>query len=504
MNRLSKVAALAVSAIVLTAGGCGPPGDKAGGKAAAITLKAEVGEPAPARDAREQMATYKAKVQDLSAGTMTVEISYGVGGDDQEAGVSIRDTTVVRKVRDGTYDLAWVPARSWDVEALGVKTLRPVSAPFLVDSYALASQIATGHLANELMSGLEDLDVVGLALLPDGLRYPVGFHEPLLRPGDFVGKKIRVPNSTTVNSLFRALGAEPRDPVNFRDLLGTELVGADAAFNFLYVYPAASVVTGNATLYMKMNTIVASAASYNRLTDEQRAILRAAGAATVAETIAAIPDESVAAVEACAEGATVVLASEADLDALEAAAQPVYDELEKDPQTKKLIEAIRDLKKVTSAPGNVVQECGPGASSASLVPSLMPGDQSVLNGTYRSYWETDDLRRIGIAEPTIPDLVGMYTIKLDDGKWEWSLRQDEPTHDPWVVEGTYVVSGDSISITITGPASVLRGQDLRSIRDTYQWSRSGDILTMTLGSSTGDAEYQRGLGFLGDTWTQVH
>ena len=504
MNRQALAQALAVVAIGLTAANCGAAGNKAGGQPTAITLKAAVGEPRPAQGGREQMAIFKAKVEALSGGAMKVDITYGVGGDDWEPGVgNIVDTTVVRKVRDGTYDLAWVPARSWDVEALGIKTLRPVSAPFLVDSNALAAKIATGPIATELMAGLSDLDIIGLALVPDRLRHPVGFDEPLLGTADFVGKTLRVPNSATTHALFKSLGAEPVDPPNFRELIGTrEIVGADAGFNSLGIYPSGSFVTANVTLYTKMNAIVASNASLNRLMESQRTILREAGEATVVDETAAIPDESSAAAEACEKGATIVLASEVDLAALEAAAKPVFEDLERDPETRRLIAAIGDLKLRTEH-ANTVVPCGPQPPSASPVPSLIPGDQSLLNGTYRLSFSEDDLRQLGLSESEARDYAGMITLELHNGEWAWSLRQEEPTHGPWLANGTYVLSGDLISARFSGSVTGPRGEDYASIEDTYRWARSGDTLVVTLLSTTGPQNYQDGLGALGGTWYEV-
>jgi hypothetical protein len=62
-----------------------------------------------------------------------------------------------------------IPARAWDTE--GVTSLRALHAPFLVTSDELVAEIVDGELADELLAGLEDVGVTGLALLPEGLRH---------------------------------------------------------------------------------------------------------------------------------------------------------------------------------------------------------------------------------------------------------------------------------------------------------------------------------------------
>ncbi len=425
-----------------------------------------------------------------------MEVSYGVWDEDGK----YRDKTTAGKILDGSYDLANIPARTWDVEGLDVTTLRPVSAPFLVDTNSLAASIASGDLANELMSGLSKLGLTGLVLLPDRMRHPVGFSEPLVRAADYEGKGIRAAYTPTIHSLFRELGAEPMDVIDWQARVAAgEIVGAETSFSFLYNFPSTSIVTGNVTLYTKMNTIVMNAASLDRLTPDQQEILRQAAAATLTEAIASIPDESAAAAAACEDGATVVTAGEEDLAALIQAAGPVFTELEQDPQTKASIAAIRDLKSETAS-ADTVRACGPGSAVASSDPSLAPSDPSVLNGTYRREVDAADLRVVGMEESAIPDFVGTYEMTLTDGTYEWRIRQEQPAHEPWIVHGTYVLNGDQLASDITDPPNGPRGQNLLIIDDSYRWTVAGATLTVTLVATSGDPDWG---GILSGVWTQL-
>jgi TRAP-type C4-dicarboxylate transport system substrate-binding protein len=481
-----------------------PPVDKAGGQPSTTTLKAIVGDPRDAPGTSAQVAAFAAKVGALSNGALTIDVTFG-GYDMFSASPVKGDAKIVEVLQDGTYDIGAIPARSWESSEVGETRLRALSAPLLVDSNALTAKIATTELADELMSGLPALGVTGLALLPDTLRHPVGFAEPLVGPEDYAGKGLRSAGTPTIDSLFRALGANPLAPADWWTPIKTgEIVAADSSFSFLYLYPANSFVTGNVTTYTKMNTIVADSARYDRLTDAERAILRDAAAATLDEALAGIPDESAEAIAACEDGTTVVLAGDTDLAALKEAVEPVYAELEKDPETKALIAAIRALKETTPS-SDTVKACGPESPAASPVPSLVPGDPSVLNGTYRQEQDADFLRAAGMAEAVIPDWVGIITLEMHDGTWDWSLMQEHPAHEPWRAAGTYVVSGDSVSTRITSPKYGPDGTDLSRIRDVFRWTLTNDELTMALTSSTEAHPESEGdaAGTLGGTWTKL-
>lgn len=132
----------------------------------------------------------------------------------------------------------------------------------------------------------------------------------------------------------------------------------------------------------------------------------------------------------CATGARFADASDADLEALQQAFAPVFTTLENDPQTKRFIEQIRELKQATdpgpalSVPAGCTGSADTGDTGATG--TAPPSDASVdtataaLNGTYR--W-------------TITNEI--FTVSLDDGIWTWP---DECDTD----DCTFTVDGDSI------------------------------------------------------------
>ena len=90
----------------------------------------------------------------------------------------VRDVAAARSTSAGSE-------RAFDT--LGVKSFQALTAPMLVDSYALENAVIESGITEEMMKGLDELGVVGLGVLPDGLRKPIGVTAPILGPADWRG-----------------------------------------------------------------------------------------------------------------------------------------------------------------------------------------------------------------------------------------------------------------------------------------------------------------------------
>jgi hypothetical protein len=55
----------------------------------------------------------------------------------------------------------------------------------LIDSYALEDAVIDSGITERMMPALDDLGVVALGVLPDGLRRPIGVTGPILGPADW-------------------------------------------------------------------------------------------------------------------------------------------------------------------------------------------------------------------------------------------------------------------------------------------------------------------------------
>jgi C4-dicarboxylate-binding protein DctP len=173
VKAIRAVAAIALLALAATAGCSG--GDKAGGSGGVVTLRLAMDDP---RDgpSSEPVIEFARNVRKLSDGRLRVHVVWEANGHGAQHPRAF-DQKTAQKVIDGRYALALVPTRAWDV--FGVTSLKAIQAPFLVNNDALLDKIASDPVADTMLAGLKRVGVVGLALLPNALRHPVGFAHPL-------------------------------------------------------------------------------------------------------------------------------------------------------------------------------------------------------------------------------------------------------------------------------------------------------------------------------------
>ena len=297
-------------------------------------------------------------------------------------------------------------------------------------SYALLDRIAAGPLASRMLDGLDEEGYVGLALVPDRLRHPMGARRPLRSLSDFAGAGVRVIPSHASDALMRSLGARPVHVSNdaMDSALARGLVDAqEQSFN------GGRYVTANVSFFPKALTLFATRDGYDQLDDGQRRALREAAKQTVARVVAHPPLETELAHRYCDGGGRVVNASRNDVAALTRAAQPVYTTLERDAQTRGLIAAIRRLKaNLPRAAVTAPRACAHRRPDA----TGRRASASTLNGTYRwRFTEAGAIRAGDQNDPELDEMLGsINTMTLRDGKW---LLEGGAT-------GTYKVVGNRI------------------------------------------------------------
>jgi TRAP-type C4-dicarboxylate transport system substrate-binding protein len=442
------VLALLVAALVaVTTSGCGfgGGGDKAGGSSAPVELRlaAAYGTDQPDAPAVRYFAS---RVSELSNGSLHVRVVF----DAARHRVADPEARVARLVHNGEFDLGWIGARAWD--ELGVTSFQALQAPFLVTSYALLDRIATGPLAPRMLAGLERHGFVGLALVPDRLRHPMGVRRPLISPADFAGARVRVIPSRATDALMRALGATPVHVSNTD--VGTamsngEIDGTEASLAGSWA--GGSFLTGNVTFFGKAQTLFAGRRAYERLSGEERTVIQKAAQQTVAHVAANPPSEDTLVRRFC-DQRHVVTATPEDRAALLRAAQPAYAELEQAPQTKAFITAIRDLKTKTPVapmaplPRNCARDT-PRDRAGRISPST-------LNGTYRWLITKAGVLAVG-GYPNESDIGKVSQMTLRDGKWLLGQAGSESGSRE---SGTYEVTGN---------------------RMVFDWPATGSTLTFT-------------------------
>jgi TRAP-type C4-dicarboxylate transport system substrate-binding protein len=387
-------------------------------------------------------------VRRLSKGSIHIVLIPGTGERDP-ADAPVRHA---KQVRDGRYDLGVIQAPAWD--ELGVRSLEPLQAPFLVSDQSLFRAALASPLADRMLAGLGARHVVGLSLVMSFLQHPMGYAAPLTTLKDFRGSRIRVPVSRVNDAVIRALGATPLH-------LGEAQVAPSLARHVLdgeemiTPGPPHTWLTANVTLYAEALTIVVNERRYAKLPSQQRRILRAAAASATrhaAAVMAANSDAKLAPAQ-CGRG-RVVLASDADLAALEEATRPVYAQLERDPQVRATIAAIRELKRRT--PPDPAPKVPANCSRAAPVTHGRERDPSFLDGTYR--WRITRAGAVKVGVDPGDSAVGQVaTMTLRGGRFRLE------TSGGCCDTGTFKVIGNRIAFDVS-----------YGYTDTYTFKRRAD------------------------------
>jgi TRAP-type C4-dicarboxylate transport system substrate-binding protein len=436
------VVALAVVAVSCTGAVDSPP-EKAGGAGEPRVLSMGTDD-FPDRAAAKQIEQFARTVEELSDGQLRIEPVWRAGDGDEAW-----DQVVARKVMDGQLDLGNVPSRAWDTE--GVTTLRALNAPFLITTDELLDAVVTSDLADEMLAGLEEVGVVGLALVPESLRHPFGFAQPLLGPDDYRGGHVRAPHSATTQAMFEAFGATTT---------GTDTdVAAQVGMESAYAFDVQGPATGNVTFFPKVGTLVVNGEVFAGLSERHQQVLVEAAAQVRDWAIETRPSDLEEAARFCEDGGTIVHASDPALAALVAAAEPVYAELETHPQTEAQIDAIRALQQELGTDADAPEPCG----EQLAVDAHEPGepdadaDNSAINGIYRWELTREDLEAAGLPPGEVDGNMGVWTNWFKDGRWSNQTK----------FMGTYVLDGDLMTIT-----------HWDGVVATYRWEQNaqGDLL----------------------------
>jgi hypothetical protein len=300
-----------------------------------------------------------------------------------------------------------------------------------------------------MLAGLDGADFVGLALVPDRLRYPFGARHALASPDDFAGARVRVFPSRASDAMIRALGATPVH-ISGDDVAAAvadgDIDGVEAALGTNSADEGENVLTTNLPLFPKALTLFAGRDTYDGLDDAQRAAIRQAARLTATYAAAHPLSETELMRDFCASGppASAAPASRADIAALERAARPVYAELERDSRTRALIAGIRELKLTIPASTE-----GPLPECANETPSTSGRARpaSAVNGTY--HWRVTSerartaARTVG-ATPLAEDVGTIGKMTLRDGGW---VMGDT---DPEDYSGTYEIIGNRLVFDWSG------------------------------------------------------
>jgi TRAP-type C4-dicarboxylate transport system substrate-binding protein len=393
---------------------------------------------------------FAAQVDRLSHGSLRIHIAFGAAGSTTPR----VEERVIRAVQAGRFDLGWVGARAWD--EVGVNSFTGLQAPFLITSKRLLDRVASSGIATEMLASLSEQRVVGLALVPDYLRHPIGITHKLTSPADFAGARIRIQPSRVSASLMRSLGAVPVEVSNQQ--IGYAIGGKRVDGEEMSVQNAVSpaIMSANVTFFGKALTLFANQKSFERLSDDQRRILRAAAAETVTYVATHLPPDAFVVNSTCQNRRRIVLATAAERAALLRLAQPVYRTLEADAQTRRFIDQIRAWKRTTPADPAIflATPCKHTQPVAGASGPRRPA--TLLDGTYRWVLKLSDARAFWgkVEDPSDLPLIG--TAVLRNGRWRFT--------GPETDEGTFSIHSDRLRFVWPRIPSIL----------VFRFTRDGD------------------------------
>ncbi|MEO5661884.1 MAG: TRAP transporter substrate-binding protein DctP [Nocardioides sp.] len=328
--------------LVAACGNLDTGGDKAGRRGPVVLRLANSGY-AP----DDTLTRFVEAVDRLSDGEVRIELVNAFGGFAADSEIQM-----VKAVAAGDVDLGVVNSGAFD--SLGVTSLEALSAPLLIDSYALENAVLASPLADELLEGVQAVGVTGLGMSAGHFQLPIARDRALLEPKDWRGVSFGTYPSALKEQAIRALGASPFGAFGGPREHALD-VGEIQAFNLGFPFYGGSdlptkapYVTVNVRLWALINVFIGNPGVIDGLSGQQRGWLEQAAAETEVYAAGLVADESEGIHGACDQGARLVSASPDQLAALRTAFDPLYAELRSDPETSRAIDEISDLASRTT------------------------------------------------------------------------------------------------------------------------------------------------------------
>jgi len=365
-------------------------------------------------------------LSEVSGGRLQVEVETDWGG-----GSATAESDLVRAIGRGEVDGGWPSTRAF--ADAGVPGLAALEAPLTITTYAGERRIATGEAGDLALKSLDGTDLVGLGLSVGPLRRPFAVNGFLGSRADWEGMRFRSFGSPMQDAAIRALGAIPRrvgrawiDEAQRGRLDGAEY---DLAQYLANGYERqAPYVTANLVLWPKMYLLTLSRHTWDDMSDQQRAWVRAAAQQAVDESLTADYEEPDIARRLCARGVRFRDVAPRELQALRTAWRPLLRRLAADPAERPLLDAVRAT--VGSRPAAhrlglndaCYQDEPP--DDVGIPTTLAP----VPDGTYRKQITADDVAAAGLTNND--GLTGTWTLTMKSGRYELRCRPlDAPGTD---------------------------------------------------------------------------
>lgn len=469
----------AAFALVVPLAGCGSTdqnaeaaGGKAGGSVAADPVVLRLLNPYDA----SSWEVFADEVDKVSQGQLRIE-AVDHWNPDNLNDVVARDKTAVEAVRSGEFSLGIVVPASWPSQ--GVTSFEALYAPLLIDRPELQTAVLHSDVAGDMLKGLETAGITGVGILQGEMAHPAGFGHPLVGVDDYRGASVIAPPNDVVVKWFEALGV---DPVPYPTQEDMDSGAIDGTVDRTSGVPGdyATSFTANVTAGPRPFVVYGNTQALDGLSQTNRQALLDAAAATI--DVQAAGNQAHEADDAgvlCRSG-TIAFeqADPAQLAALRAASEPVYQWLREDSATAGFLDRIQQIAEATPVdPANVLScATAPRSTASSPASATAPGP---VDGTFTWTTTKDDLEASGVpTDWIVPENWGESVFVLDRGRFATTQHNDLSC--TWAY-GRFSIDGDTITLDYQGGggqsptgAATKPGEEL-----IFDWSLYRDVLTLT-------------------------
>ena len=276
------------------------------------------------------------KVAEKTDGNVKIEV-YG----DRQLG---DDKQLLEGIQIGLIDGALVSSATLPL-VLGAAPFDALQQPFTVSSYEQLSTVLTSDLGDELLATLDAKNIKGVGFVEAGLRHFLSKEKPVTSLADFKGLKTRIVPIPLHKAIWESIGVNPigmaygevYSALETGTIDAVEINVSSVKSESLYNAAKQVTLTGH---YFWPGVIMMSGAVWDKMSDEDKAAVEAAGKEATTEAYALAASQEADTVAFLEEnGVTVNKLS--DLDDLKALTAPVVTTWsEKDPMITKFNEAF--------------------------------------------------------------------------------------------------------------------------------------------------------------------
>jgi tripartite ATP-independent transporter DctP family solute receptor len=284
-----------------------------------------------------QAVAYTSKLLSTrSGGTFSIKIlPHGDQGSER---------LTLQQVRNGTLDMARINVSRFENI---VPSAAVLALPFLFNSTAHMRRVLNGPIGDEILADMESEGFIGLCFYDNGPRSFYTSSKPIRTAADLKGMRVRVQEAGLWTKMMQALGAIAVPMPYSQGAAALKANVVDAAENNLPSYVAEHDFE-TARFYsltrhsMEPGVLVFSKEVWNRLSQKERTMIRAAAKQSVTYEERLWDEREVAAREALVDTGAQIIA-DVDEKSFSDALAPVYTTFAADPTLQDLIQRIRTV-----------------------------------------------------------------------------------------------------------------------------------------------------------------